>query len=139
MSSFSDQIFIAQIANPEDLAFVDFDNERAVIDVPGAMLAYMPFKVQEPVDEGAVASEANAIRAFGYHSDEPITLEPRPGGRWVADAHDAARLKAARQVAGEMMTNLFSQKVPKVRFVLLGSSYDGKFKAARNQLNYRAN
>ena len=65
MSSFSDQVFIAQIANPEDLAFVDFDNERAVIDVPGAMLAYMPFTVQEPVDEGAVASEANAIRAFG--------------------------------------------------------------------------
>jgi hypothetical protein len=139
MASFSNQIFIARIANPEELAFIDFDDERAVVEVPGAMLACMPFEVQEPVDEEAVAAEVDAIRTYGYDSDEPITLEPRPGGRWVADPHDAARFKAARQVAGEMMTNLFSQKVPKVRFVLLASSYDGKFKAARNQLNYRAN
>jgi hypothetical protein len=139
MALFSNQVFIAKIANPEELAFVDFDDERAVVEVPGAMLACMPFEIEEPIDEDAVAAEVETIRTFGYDAEEPITLEPRPGGRWVADPHDAARFKAARKVAGEMMTNLFSQKVPKVRFVLLASSYDGKFKAASNQLNYRAN
>jgi hypothetical protein len=139
MTSISNQPFIARIANPEELAFVDFDQDRAMIDVPGAMLPYMPFQASEPVDEEAIAAIAEKIRARGYDSKEPITLEPRPGGRWLVDAHDAARFKAACQVADEMMTNLFGQKVAKVRFVLLASSYDGKFKAASNQLNYRAN
>ena len=139
MSSTTDQTFIAQIANPEELAFVDFDHERALIDVPGVMLGFMPFEVQEPVDENDLSDEVERTRAFGYKSDEPITLEPRPGGRWVVDAHDAVRFIAARRVARELMPNLFSQKVPKVRFVLLETSYDGKFKATARQLNYRAN
>lgn len=138
MSSINDQIFVAQISNPEDLAFVDFDHERAVIDVPGAMLAYMPFEAGDGVDAAALEREIEAIRASGYESDEPITLEPRPGGRWAVDAHDAPRFLAARKVAGEMMSNLFSQKVRKVRFVLLATSYDGRFKATQNKLNYRA-
>ena len=138
MSSFTDRTFVAQIANPEELAFVDFDDERAVIDVPGAMLAFMPFEVQEPVDNEAVKGEVERIRAFGYTSAEPITLEPRPGGRWAVDAHDAVRFIAARNVAGELMSNLFSRKVPNVRFVLLATSYDGKFRARRKPHNYGA-
>jgi hypothetical protein len=139
MSSISEQTFIAQVANPEDLAFIDFADQRAIIDVPGAMLAYMPFEVPEPVDEAAYEDAIEAIRNSGYDSSEPLVLEPRPGGRWVVDAHDAARFKAARKVAGEMMSNLFSQKVRKVRMILLETSFDGKFKAAQNKLNYRAN
>jgi hypothetical protein len=138
MSSVTDRTFVAQIANPEELAFVDFDDERAVIDVPGAMLGFMPFEVQEPVDNAAVRDEIERIRAFGYKSAEPITLEPRPGGRWAVDDHDATRFLAARKVAGELMSNLFSRKVPNVRFVLLATSYDGKFRAARKPLNYGA-
>ena len=137
MSCSSDQIFVPQIANPEDLAFIDFDQERVVIDVPGAMLGYMPFKVPEPVDEDALYDEIEKVRAFGCKSDEPITLEPRPGGRWLVDEHDAARFQAARKVAGDLISNRFSQKVRNVRFVLLEISYDGKYKAAHNQLNYR--
>ena len=139
MSSTPDQTFIAQIADPEELAFVDFDLERALIDVPGVILGFMPFEVQEPVDDNDLSDEVERIRAFGYTTGEPITLEPRPGGRWIVDAHDAVRFIAARRVASELMPNLFSQKVPKVRFVLLETSYDGKFKAAARQLNYRAN
>lgn len=138
MSSSSNQTFVPQIANPEDLAFIDFDDDRAVIDVPGAMLGFMPFEVPEPVDEDTLDDEIERIRAFGCKSDEPITLEPRPGGRWLVDADDAARFKAARTVAGEIMSNLFSPKVRNVRFVLLATSYDGKFKAAQNQLNFQA-
>lgn len=139
MSLITEQTFIAQVASPEDLAFIDFAEERAIIDVPGPMLGYMPFEVPEPVDQAAYEEALEEIRAAGYDSSEPLTLEPRPGGRWMVDAHDAARFKAARQVAGEMLSNLFSQKVRKVRFVLLETSFDGKFKAARSQLNYRAN
>lgn len=139
MSSISEQTFIAQVASPEDLAFIDFADERAVIEVPGAMLGYMPFEIPEPVDQAAYEDALEEIRSSGYDPSEPLTLEPRPGGRWMVDAHDAARFKAARKVAGEMMSNLFSQKVRKVRFVLLETSFDGKFKAAQNQLNYRAN
>ena len=139
MSSMTDRTFVAQIANPEELAFVDFDHERAVIDVPGAMLNFMPFEVQDPVDNEVLNDEIEKIRAFGTKTDEPITLEPRPGGRWVVDAHDAARFMAARKVAGELMSNLFSRRVRSVRFVLLATSYDGKFKATQKQLNYWAN
>lgn len=138
MSSSSDQTFVPQIANPEDLAFIDFDHERVVIDIPGAMLGYMPFEAPEPVDEDALYDEIEKMRAFGCKSDEPITLEPRPGGRWLVDEQDAVRFTAARKVAGELISNLFSQKVRNVRFVLLATSYDGKYKAAHNQLNYRA-
>ena len=42
-------------------------------------------------------------------------------------------------LTGLLGSPVFAQKVAKVRFVLLASSYDGKFKAASNQLNYRAN
>jgi hypothetical protein len=139
MSSSRDQIFIEQVANPEDLAFVDFYEEKALIEVPGTMLAYMPFETREFIEDAAFRAELDRIRTDGFDSEQPITLEPRPGGRWVVDAHDAARFEAARKVAGEVFSNFFSQKVRKVRFVLLATSYDGQFKASRKHLNYRAN
>ena len=69
------------------------------------------------------------IKASGYNSAEPIHIRPSRGGVWLVDVDDAARYMAAKHVAGDFFTNLFAQKVRKVRFVLHDTSIDGRHKA----------
>jgi hypothetical protein len=124
--------YIERVDGPEYLKFIDFVDDCAEIDVPGSALESMPFELQNFVEDQAYWDAVDDIRNNGYDWSTPIRLEPRPGGRWVVDALDSSRFAAAKTVVGEFFSNLFTQKVSKVRFLLMGSSCDGQFKATRH-------
>jgi hypothetical protein len=122
-------ISVETVDSPSLLNHLDYVESRAEIMVPGVALAQMPFVVDRFIEDDEYWALVDRIKASGYNSAEPIHIRPSRGGVWLVDVDDAARYMAAKHVAGDFFTNLFAQKVRKVRFVLHDTSIDGRHKA----------
>ncbi len=120
---------VETVDSPSLLNHLDYVESRAEIMVPGVALAQMPFVVDRFIEDDEYWALVDRIKASGYNSAEPIHIRPSRGGVWLVDVDDAARYMAAKHVAGDFFTNLFAQKVRKVRFVLHDTSIDGRHKA----------
>lgn len=120
---------VETVDSPSLLNHLDYVESRAEIMVPGVALAQMPFVVDRFIEDDEYWALVDRIKASGYNSAEPIHIRPSRGGVWLVDVDDAARYMAAKHVAGDFFTNLFAQKVRKVRFVVHDTSIDGRHKA----------
>lgn len=94
-----------------------FVEDMAAIDVAVENLDMVPLKNHERGDSPRLKKLVWAIRLNGYNSLNPVIVRLGRRGRWVV-VDGGHRLTAAKKVAGEWWSNLFSKKVHVIHFIL---------------------
>lgn len=131
MSHTQNEIHIERVDSSGLLRHIEFDEDRAEIEVPSYALASMPFEASCKLDNADYWREVDRVRLSGHNNAAAIVLYPRPDGKWDVEDGDALRFAAIKKVSGEFFTNLLGSKVGRVRFSLRGSSRDGAYQAPR--------
>jgi len=108
---------VQRVESAADLDHIQFYEEMAEIEVPVSALEKLPFKNEDRGDSVRLDMVMRSIRRDGYNNAEPIIVRLGRRGRWVI-VDGGHRLTAARRVSKEFLTNLFSQKVKTVHFLL---------------------
>ncbi len=105
------------VESAADLGHLQFYEEMAEIEVPVSALDKLPFKNEDRGDSARLDEVMRAIRRDGYNNADPIIVRLGRRGRWVI-VDGGHRLTAARRVSKELFTNLFTQKVKTVHFLI---------------------
>jgi hypothetical protein len=108
---------IQNIETREDLDRIAFVDGVAAVMVAAEALKYIRFKNAKRENSPRLKAVKESIRANGYNAHDPIIARIGQKGRWII-VDGGHRLTAARQVARELLTNLFGRKVRDIYFIL---------------------
>lgn len=100
-----------------DLGQIEFANGVAEVDVPIELLDQLPLVGDERPDTERLERLMRDIRKQGYGGEPRIVIQLDGAGRWIV-IDGGHRITAARRIAREFWSNLFSRKVTMLHFVI---------------------